>query len=388
MPSHRSSELQQINAEMADLEKQGKQYQKVIDPSRRHRSLAVDRRQLARRARPLQPASGGRSRSTPKSSPLPTTLSSRRSPPFRPPGNDAKGGIFDIQAAAKDAAAVAGFEERLRDDSPPRHHRRRQTRSHRSRLRLVVRPAHGRDAPTSDEGGRRNEPARKNLGGRRRRHRAPVGRQPRLEPLQRFAGLAAAPTSIAAQEQTRRCETRSLERGRKAVKQPGKAARTLAPGQSRRRPIALPRLARKTAQGSRPCGRRHPNRPAHRPAPTPIPPSATPSPPTARSSSHVAPLHVTIAARCCSKSRGLQMRPTGADAAQLSITLQTEALILPGTHARRLPDGDVQPPGQGKRRRIRESHRRRNLFTAYTPPRPPGAAPIPPTTTAAQTTVR
>ncbi len=72
----------------------------------------------------------------------------------------------------------------------------------------------------------------------------------------------------------------------------------------------------------------------------------------------------------------LQLRPD-ANPAQLRISLQTEALILPGTANEMLPAGVAERSAKPKAADYAESIGARNLFTAYRPPRPeppPGVA--------------
>jgi Tfp pilus assembly PilM family ATPase len=109
-------QLQQLNNEIADLDKQNKQYQKVIT-----RAAAIDRwrstdvnwldefDRFGREWRP-QPLDSKEFATSDDAVISQVTA-------FRPPGIGAKGGILDVQATAKSAAAVAGFEKRLRDDA-------------------------------------------------------------------------------------------------------------------------------------------------------------------------------------------------------------------------------------------------------------------------------
>ncbi len=65
----------------------------------------------------------------------------------------------------------------------------------------------------------------------------------------------------------------------------------------------------------------------------------------------------------------LQLRPD-TNPQQLKITLQTEALILPGTVNEQLPEGVAERLAKSKAEDYATSIGSRNLFTVYRPPRP------------------
>jgi hypothetical protein len=65
----------------------------------------------------------------------------------------------------------------------------------------------------------------------------------------------------------------------------------------------------------------------------------------------------------------LALRPA-TDPSQLNITLQCEALIVPGTANEKLPEGVTQSSDRAKAGDYSESIGGRNLFAVYTPPRP------------------
>jgi Tfp pilus assembly PilM family ATPase len=109
-----TSDLAQINAETASLEKQNKQYAKVTaQASAIERWQATDVNwldEIDRFSEKWRPQTLDAKDFATAADALVTQLTATR-----PPGNDAKGGRLDIQAVAKDAAAVATLEERLRD---------------------------------------------------------------------------------------------------------------------------------------------------------------------------------------------------------------------------------------------------------------------------------
>jgi hypothetical protein len=87
-------------------------------------------------------------------------------------------------------------------------------------------------------------------------------------------------------------------------------------------------------------------------------------------------LHEFYRSRLLQQITRLQLRPD-ANPAQLRISLQTEALILPGTANEKLPDGVAKRSAKPKAADYADSIGARNLFTAYRPPRPelpPGVA--------------
>jgi Tfp pilus assembly PilM family ATPase len=109
-----SSELARISAETASLKKQGKQYAKVTAQTNAiERWLATDVNwldEIDRFSEKWRPQTLDAKDFATTADALVTQLTA-----VRPPGNDTKGGRLDVQAVAKDAAAVATLEERLRD---------------------------------------------------------------------------------------------------------------------------------------------------------------------------------------------------------------------------------------------------------------------------------
>jgi hypothetical protein len=107
-------ELAAITTQTASLEKQGKQYAKVIAQAASiERWLATDvnwLEEIDRLSQKWRPQTLDAKDFSTSADALVTQLTTAR-----PAGNDAKGGRLDIQAVAKDAAAVATLEERLRD---------------------------------------------------------------------------------------------------------------------------------------------------------------------------------------------------------------------------------------------------------------------------------
>lgn len=69
----------------------------------------------------------------------------------------------------------------------------------------------------------------------------------------------------------------------------------------------------------------------------------------------------------------LQLRPNGTDASQLSVTLQTEALILPGNTREDVPEGTSNRLAKESADDYVKAIGERNLFATYSPPKPPGA---------------
>jgi Tfp pilus assembly PilM family ATPase len=114
--SDSSGELARVNAETASLEKQGKQYAKVTaQAAAMERWLATDVNwldELDRFSQKWRPQTLDAKDFATSADALVTQITA-----VRPPGSDARGGRLDIQAVAKDAAAVATLEERLRDTS-------------------------------------------------------------------------------------------------------------------------------------------------------------------------------------------------------------------------------------------------------------------------------
>jgi hypothetical protein len=108
-----SGELARISTETASLEKQSKQYAKVTaQAAAMERWLATDVNwldELDRFSQKWRPQTLDAKDFSTAADALVTQLAA-----VRPPGNDAKGGRLDIQAVAKDTAAVATLEERLR----------------------------------------------------------------------------------------------------------------------------------------------------------------------------------------------------------------------------------------------------------------------------------
>jgi hypothetical protein len=84
-------------------------------------------------------------------------------------------------------------------------------------------------------------------------------------------------------------------------------------------------------------------------------------------------LHEYYRSRLLQQITRLQLRPD-ANPAQLRISLQTEALILPGTANENLPEGVAERSAKPKAADYAESIGARNLFAVY---RPPGAQPTP-----------
>jgi hypothetical protein len=107
-------ELAAITAQTASLEKQGKQYAKVTAQATAiERWLATDVNwldEIDRLSQKWRPQTLDAKDFSTSADALVTQLTITR-----PPGNGAKGGRLDVQAVAKDAAAVATLEERLRD---------------------------------------------------------------------------------------------------------------------------------------------------------------------------------------------------------------------------------------------------------------------------------
>jgi Tfp pilus assembly PilM family ATPase len=107
-------DLAAMAAQTASLEKQGKQYAKVTAQATAiERWLATDVNwldEIDRLSQKWRPQTLDAKDFSTSADALVTQLTV-----VRPPGNGAKGGRLDVQAVAKDAAAVATLEERLRD---------------------------------------------------------------------------------------------------------------------------------------------------------------------------------------------------------------------------------------------------------------------------------
>jgi Tfp pilus assembly PilM family ATPase len=107
-------ELADIATQTTTLEKQGKQYAKVTTQAAAiGRWLGTDVNwldEIDRLSQKWRPQTLDAKDFSTSADALVTQLTT-----VRPAGNDAKGGRLDIQAVAKDAAAVATLEERLRD---------------------------------------------------------------------------------------------------------------------------------------------------------------------------------------------------------------------------------------------------------------------------------
>jgi Tfp pilus assembly PilM family ATPase len=109
-----SDKLAALATETASLEKQNKQYAKVTaQAAAMERWLATDVNwldEIDRFSQKWRPQTLDAKDFAAAGDALVTQLTTSR-----PPGNDARGGRLDVQAVAKDAAAVATLEERLRD---------------------------------------------------------------------------------------------------------------------------------------------------------------------------------------------------------------------------------------------------------------------------------
>lgn len=80
-------------------------------------------------------------------------------------------------------------------------------------------------------------------------------------------------------------------------------------------------------------------------------------------------LHAFYRSELLQQITRMQLRPD-TNPAQLKISLQTEALILPGTFNEKLPTGVVQRTSKQNANEYSQSIGGRNVFTVYRPPRP------------------